>query len=136
GVPIIVAINKVDLPNANVNRTRQQLYGMNVLPDNMGGDVPFIETSAAKGIGLDLLLENISILAELKELKADPKKRAYGTCLEAMLSEGEGVLATLLVREGTLRRGDAILCGASYGRVRAMYDDLGQPIQEAGPSTP
>ncbi|HLJ92364.1 MAG TPA: translation initiation factor IF-2 [Gemmataceae bacterium] len=136
GVPIVVAINKVDVPNANVNRTRQQLYGLELLPDNMGGDIPFVETSATKGEGIDLLLENLSILAEIKELKANAKKPAVGTCLEAMLSEGEGVLATLLVREGTLHRGDVILCGASYGRVRAMYDDLGRPIDEAGPSVP
>jgi translation initiation factor IF-2 len=136
GVPIVVAINKVDVPNANLNRTRQQLYGLGLLPDNMGGDIPFVETSATKGQGIDLLLENLSILAEIKELKANPNKPAAGTCLEAMLSEGEGVLATLLVREGTLNRGDVILCGASYGRVRAMYDDLGRPITQAGPSVP
>jgi translation initiation factor IF-2 len=136
GVPIAVAINKVDLPNANVNRTRQQLYGQGLLPDNMGGDIPFVETSATTGKGIDLLLENLSLLAEFKELKANPKKPAQGTCLEAMLSEGEGVLATLLVQNGTLHRGDVILCGASYGRVRALYDDMGRPIQEAGPSVP
>jgi translation initiation factor IF-2 len=136
GVALVVAINKVDLPNANVNRTRQQLYGLNVIPDNMGGDVPFVETSAATGKGIDELLDQISIVAELKELKANPDKPAQGTCLEAMLSEGEGVRATLLVREGTLHRGDIVLCGAAYGRVRQMYDDLGRPIQEAGPSVP
>jgi translation initiation factor IF-2 len=136
GVPIVVAINKIDVPNANVNRTRQQLYGLSLLPDNMGGDIPFVETSAAKGDGIDLLLENLSILAEIKELKANPNKPASGTCLEAMLSEGEGVLATLLVRDGTLHRGDVILCGAAYGRVRALYDDLGRPIDKAGPSVP
>jgi translation initiation factor IF-2 len=135
-VPIVVAINKVDMPSANVNRTRQQLYGLNLLPDNMGGDIPFVETSAVKGQGIDLLLENLSILAEIKELRANPNKPAQGTCLEAMLTEGEGVRATLLVREGTLHRGDVILCGATYGRVRAMYDDTGRPIDEAGPSVP
>jgi translation initiation factor IF-2 len=136
GVWIVVAINKVDLPSANVNKTRQQLYGLGVLPDNMGGDVPFVETSAATGKGIDELLETLSVVAELKELKANPNKPARGTCLEAMLSEGEGVRATLLVQNGTLRRGDVILCGAAYGRVRQMYDDLGQPIEEAGPSVP
>jgi len=136
GVALVVAINKVDLPSANVNRTRQQLYGLGIIPDNMGGEVPFVETSAATGKGIDELLDQISIVAELKELKANPAKPAQGTCLEAMLSEGEGVRATLLVREGTLRRGDVLLCGAAYGRVRQMYDDLGQPIQEAGPSMP
>jgi translation initiation factor IF-2 len=136
GVSIVVAINKVDLPNANVRKTEQQLYGLDVLPDNMGGDAPFVQTSAATGKGIDDLLEAITIVAELKELKANPNKPATGTCLEAYLNEEEGVFATLLVREGTLHRGDVVLCGASYGRVRAMYDDLGRPIQEAGPTVP
>ena len=137
GVPIVISINKVDLPNANINKTRQQLYALQVLPDNMGGDTPFVETSAATGKGIDELLDNLSVVAEtLLELKANPDKPANGTCLEAMLSEGEGVRATLLVRDGTLTRGDVILCGATYGRVRAMYDDLGRPIEKAGPSVP
>jgi translation initiation factor IF-2 len=136
GVPIVVAINKVDLPNANLNKTRQQLYSMGLIPDTMGGDTPFVETSAATGKGIDELLDMLSLVAELKELKADPTKLGSGTCLEAMLSEGEGVRATLLVRTGTLHRGDIILCGATYGRVRALYDDQGRPIQEAGPSVP
>ncbi len=135
-VSLVVAINKVDLPNANLDKTRQKLYGMSVLPDDMGGDTPFVETSAATGMGIDELLEQISVVAELKELKANPNKPANGTCLEAMLSEGEGVRATLLVKDGTLRKGDVILCGASFGRVRQMYDDLGRPIEEAGPSVP
>jgi translation initiation factor IF-2 len=135
-VAIVVAINKVDLPNANLRKTEQQLYGLGLIPDNMGGDVPFVQTSAATGKGIDDLLENISLVAEVMELKANPNKPAQGTCLEATLSEGEGVLATLLVRDGTLRRHDVIICGASYGRVRAMYDDLGRPIQEAGPTVP
>jgi translation initiation factor IF-2 len=136
GVSLVIAINKVDLPNANVNRTRQQLYGLGVIPDNMGGEVPFVETSAATGKGVDELLDQISIVAELKELKSNPDKPASGTCLEAMLSEGEGVRATLLVNEGTLHRGDIVLCGATFGRVRQMYDDLGRSIHEAGPSVP
>src|SRR6516165_9017161 len=102
----------------------------------MGGDTPFVETSAATGKGIDELLEAISLVAELKELKANPHKPGRGTCLEAMLSEGEGVRATLLVRDGSLHKGDVILCGATYGRVRQMYDDLGRPLQEAGPSVP
>jgi translation initiation factor IF-2 len=136
GVSIIVAINKIDLPNANLNKTRQTLYGMGVLPDNMGGDVPFIETSAAKGTGIDALLEAIQLVAELKELKANPDKHARGTCLEAHLSGDEGVNATLLVQDGTLKKGDIVLCGAAHGRVRAMYNDLGHPIETAGPSSP
>ena len=98
--------------------------------------MPFVETSAATGKGIDELLDMLSVVAELQELKANPNKPAAGTCLEAKLSEGEGVHATLLVRDGTLHRGDVILCGAAYGRVRAMYDDLGRPIEEAGPSVP
>src|SRR5207253_3651033 len=136
GVSLVVAINKIDMPQANIDRTRRQLYNLNVLPDNMGGDTPFVETSAHTGKGIDDLLEAISVVAELKELTANPNKPGQGTCLEAMLSEGEGVRATLLVRDGTLRRGDAILCGAAYGRVRQMYDDHGRAINEAGPSVP
>src|SRR5438445_1201408 len=136
GVSIVIAINKVDVPNANVEKTRRELYNLGLYPDNMGGDIPFVETSATKGKGIDLLLDNLAILAELKELKANPSKPGQGVCLEAMLSEGEGVRATLLVRDGTLHKGDIILCGASYGRVRAMYDDMGRSIQEAGPSVP
>jgi translation initiation factor IF-2 len=103
----------------------------------MGGDVPFVYTSAATGKGIDDLLETLTLVAEYtKELKANPDKPARGTVLEAMLSEGEGVLATLLVQDGTLHRGDVVLCGASHGRVRAMYNDLGKPIAEAGPSVP
>ncbi len=136
GVSIVVAINKVDLPNANVKKTEQQLYGLGLIPDTMGGDVPFIYTSAATGKGVEELLDMLSVVAELRELKANPNKPASGTCLEAKLSEEEGVYATLLVREGTLRRGDIILVGAAYGRVRALYNDLGQPIEEAGPSVP
>jgi translation initiation factor IF-2 len=136
GVSIVVAINKVDLPNANLRKTEQQLYSMGLIPDNMGGEVPFVQTSAATGKGIDELLETLSVVAELKELKANPKKPASGTCLEAFVSEEEGVLATLLVRDGTLRKGDVIVCGPSCGRVRAMYDDLGRLIDEAGPTVP
>jgi translation initiation factor IF-2 len=136
GVSIVVAINKVDLPNANLRKTEQQLYGLGLIPDNMGGEVPFVQTSAATGKGIDELLETLSVVAELKELKANPNKPASGTCLEVFVSEEEGVFATLLVRDGTLRRGDVIVCGPSFGRVRAMYNDLGRNIDEAGPSVP
>ncbi|MGH7222534.1 MAG: translation initiation factor IF-2 [Gemmataceae bacterium] len=136
GVSIVVAINKIDLPNANLRKTEQQLYGLGLIPDNMGGEVPFVQTSAATGRGIDELLETLSVVAELKELKANPNKPASGTCLEVNVSEEEGVLATLLVRDGTLRKGDVIVCGPSFGRVRAMYDDLGRHIDAAGPSVP
>jgi translation initiation factor IF-2 len=136
-VAIVVAINKLDLPNANVKKAEQQLYGLGLLPDNMGGDVPFVYTSAATGKGIDDLLEAILLVADLTvEPKANPNKPGHGTCLEASISEGEGVLATLLVQDGTLRRGDVVLCGAGYGRVRAMYDDFGRHLEEAGPSVP
>src|SRR5439155_9620578 len=106
GVPIVVAINKVDLPNANINKTRQQLYSLELIPDNMGGDIPFVETSAATGKGIDDLLEQILVVGEtLLQLKANPNRPGQGTCLEAMLTEGEGVRATLLVQNGTLRQG-------------------------------
>jgi translation initiation factor IF-2 len=136
GVSIVVAINKVDLPNANIRKTEQQLYGLGLIPDNMGGEVPFVQTSASTGKGIDELLETLSVVAELKELKANPNKPASGTCLEAFVSEEEGVFATLLVRDGTLRRGDVIVCGPAFGRVRAMYDDLGRHIEAAGPTVP
>ncbi|HTU22295.1 MAG TPA: translation initiation factor IF-2 [Gemmataceae bacterium] len=136
GVSIVVAVNKIDLPNANLRKTEQQLYGLGLIPDNMGGEVPFVQTSAATGKGIDDLLETLSVVAELKELKANPKKPASGTCLEVNVSEEEGVLATLLVRDGTLHKGDVIVCGPSFGRVRAMYDDLGRHIEAAGPSVP
>jgi translation initiation factor IF-2 len=137
-VDIIVAINKIDMPNANIEKTRRELYQLNLLPDNMGGDIQFVETSAVTGQGIGDLLDAIGIQAELADppLTADPEHKPSGTCLEAYLDGDRGVMATLLVRQGTLRKGDVILCGASHGRVRAMYDDLGQPITEAGPSTP
>src|SRR5205814_8600951 len=100
------------------------------------GDTPFVETRAATGKGVNELLDMLSLVAELKELKANAIKPARGVCLEAMLSEGEGVQGTLLVREGTLRKGDVVICGASFGRVRTLYNDLGQQIDEAGPSVP
>ena len=136
GVATVVAINKIDMPAANIPKTRQQLYSLNLLPDDMGGDTPFVETSAVANRGIDTLLDQLSVVAELKELKANPNKPGRGTCIEANLTEGEGVQATLLVRDGTLRRGDVILCGHAYGRVRQMYDDLGRLIDEAGPSLP
>ncbi len=138
GVDIIVAINKVDMPNANLDKTRRQLYQLELLPDNMGGEIQFIETSAVTGQGVGDLLDAIGLQAELSDppLVADPGHKPSGTCLEAYLDGDKGVMATLLVQQGTLRKGDVILCGASHGRVRSMYDDLGRSIDEAGPSTP
>jgi translation initiation factor IF-2 len=138
-VRIIVAINKIDMPNANLDRTRRQLYSLNLLPDDMGGDTQFVETSAATGQGIDDLLTAILLEAELNladKLQADPDRPATGTCLEAYMSADEGVMATVLVQQGTLKRGDILLCGSTFGRVRAMYDDMGIGVKEAGPSTP
>src|SRR5204863_1727416 len=126
-------------PNANIDRTRRQLYSLNLLPDDMGGDTQFIETSAATGQGIDDLLTAILLESELNladELQADPDRPATGSCLEAYMTADEGVMATVLIQQGTLRRGDIVLCGSSYGRVRAMYSDVGKPITQAGPSTP
>jgi translation initiation factor IF-2 len=137
-VEIIVAINKIDMPNANIDKTRRQLYQLNLLPDDMGGDIQFVETSAVTGQGVGDLLDAIGIVAELADppYRADPSHPASGTCLEAYLDADHGVMATLLVQQGTLHKGDVILCGSSHGRVRAMFDDLGQAIEEAGPSMP
>lgn len=135
-VHIVVAINKVDLPDANLRKTEQMLMSLGLIPDTMGGDVPFVHTSAKTGKGIDELLDQLSVVAELADLKANPNKHASGTCLEAHLSEKEGVQATLLVQNGTLKPGDIVLCGATYGSVRKMYDDLGRVIDSAGPSVP
>jgi translation initiation factor IF-2 len=136
GVSIIVAINKMDMPGADPAKVERQLYNLELLPDTMGGDVQFVRTSAVKGTGIGELLDTIGLVSELKELKANPHKPAQGTCLEAYMTGDEGVMATLLVQQGTLNRGDVMVCGAAFGRVRAMYDDLGRPIQSAGPSVP
>jgi translation initiation factor IF-2 len=135
-VALIVAINKVDLPDANLRKTEQQLYSLGLVPDNMGGEVPFVKCSAKTGVGIDDLLEQITLVAELLELKANPNKPASGTVLEAYLSEKEGVQATLLVQGGTLHVGDVVLCGHAFGTVRRMFNDRGQSIDEAGPSVP
>ncbi len=137
-VEIIVAINKVDLPGANPDKIKNQLYSLELVPEDMGGDVPVVLTSAVTGQGIGELLDKIALLAELSDppLRADPDHAATGTCLEAYLSGDEGVMATLLVQNGTLHKGDVILCGSTFGRVRAMYDDVGKLIEEAGPSAP
>jgi len=115
------------------------LYSLNLLPDDMGGDTQFVETSAHTGQGIDDLLSAILIEAEINladDLQADPDRPATGTCLEAYMSADEGVMATVLVQQGTLKRGDIVLCGSTFGRIRAMYSDTGRAVKEAGPSTP
>ena len=135
-VPIVVAINKVDKAEANVQKVKQQLASLELNPEEWGGKVQMIETSVVTKMGLDTLLDGLLLEAEILELKAAPKKPARGIVLEAHVHEGRGVIANLLVREGTLKHGDIVLCGQTYGRVRAIYNDHGKEIKEAGPSTP
>jgi translation initiation factor IF-2 len=139
-VPIVVALNKIDLPNvdspANVNKIYGELSQQGLHPAEWGGEIEVVKTSATTGAGIPELLTTLETIAELHELKADPTRPAKGTCLEASLSEGRGVLASILVREGTLRVGDIIVCGDGFGRVRAIFNDTGGSIEEAGPSTP
>ena len=136
GVPIVVAVNKVDKPGINVLRVKQQLVNVGLQSEEWGGKTLVVETSAVTKKGLDELVEMLWLEAEMLELKANPNRPAVGTVLEARLTEGRGSTATVLIRNGTLHVGDAVLCGVAYGRVRAMYDDRGQVLQEAGPATP
>jgi translation initiation factor IF-2 len=135
-VPIIVAMNKIDLPNANPDRLMQQLSTLGLIPEKWGGDTFMVETSALTGKGITELLQAIGVVAELRDIQANPNRTAIGTCLEASLSEGRGAQPTMLVQHGTLRRGDLVVCGTAIGRVRAMFDDTNRTIDEAGPSTP
>ena len=136
GVPIIVAINKIDKPDANPDRVKQELVAEQVIPEEYGGDSPFIEVSAKKGTGIDELLENVLLQAEVLELKAPKEAPAQGLIIEARLDKGRGPVATMLVLAGTLRQGDVLLAGQVFGRVRAMLDENGKSIKEAGPSIP
>jgi translation initiation factor IF-2 len=136
GVPLVVAINKIDKPDANPDRVKQELVAEGVVPEEYGGDSPFIHVSAKAGTGIDELLENVLLQAEVLELKAPKEAAAKGLVIEARLDKGKGPVATILVQSGTLRRGDMILAGSSFGRVRAMLDENGKPCNEAGPSIP
>ncbi len=136
GVPIVVAVNKIDKPEANSERVKQELVAEQVVPEEYGGDSPFIEVSAKTGIGIDDLLENVLLQAEVLELKAPIQAPAKGLVIEARLDKGKGPVATILVQSGTLKRGDMLLVGQSFGRVRAMLDENGKPCNEAGPSIP
>jgi len=135
-VPIVVAITKIDKPDANSERVRQELVAEGVVPEDWGGDAMFVEVSAKTGQGIDTLLEGILLQAEVLELKAPKNTSAKGVVVEARLDKGKGAVATLLVQSGTLKRGDAILVGSVSGRVRAMLDENGKVINEAGPSIP
>ncbi|RKY00486.1 translation initiation factor IF-2, partial [Candidatus Poribacteria bacterium] len=136
GVPIIVAVNKIDKPEAKPDMVRQQLSEYGLVPEEWGGDTIFVDVSAKTGEGVDTLLEMILLLAEVMELKANPDKPARGTVIEARLDRGKGPVATVLVQEGTLRVGDAFIAGLYAGKVRAMTDDKGRRVKEAGPSMP
>ncbi|WP_257547836.1 translation initiation factor IF-2 [Sphingopyxis sp. DBS4] len=136
GVPIIVAINKVDKEGANPQRVRERLLEHELVVEEMGGDVQNVEVSALKKTGLDKLLGAIALQAEIMELKANPDRAAEGTVVEAKLDKGRGPVATILVRRGTLKVGDIFVCGAESGRVRALVDDQGKQVKEAGPSMP
>jgi translation initiation factor IF-2 len=135
-VPLVVAINKIDKHEANPEKVRQELLGHGVVPEDLGGDSPIVPVSAKTGEGIDMLLEQVLLQAEVKELKAPVAAPAKGVVIEARLDKGRGPVATLLVQSGTLNRGDVVLTGAVYGRVRAMLDENGKPVQSAGPSIP
>ena len=135
-VPIIIAVNKMDKEAANPDRVMQELTEYQLVPEAWGGDTIFVPLSALKGEGIDDLLEMILLVSEVEELKADPKRLALGTVIEAELDKGRGSVATLLVQNGTLRVGDPIVVGTTFGRVRAMVNDVGRRVKEAGPSTP
>ena len=136
GVPMIIAINKVDKPNANPDNIRQQLSGMNILVEEWGGSVQSQEISAKFGNNVDLLLEKVLLQAEMLDLKANPDRVASGAVIEASLDKGRGYVSTLLVQTGTLRIGDYVLAGKNHGKVKAMLDERGRPMTEAGPSMP
>jgi len=135
-VPMIVAINKIDRPNANIEKVKQELTEHGLVSEDWGGDTVCVPVSAKQGLNIDQLLEMVLLTAEMLELRANPKSKAQGTVIEAKLDKGRGAVASLLVQSGTLHVGDSILVGATYGRVRAMFDDEGNAIKAAGPSIP
>lgn len=136
GVPIIFAINKIDKPNANPDKIKERLAGMNLLVEEWGGKIQSQDISAKQGIGVPELLEKVLLEAEILELKANPNKPAVGTVVEAALDKGRGYVSTILVESGTLRVGDYVLAGTNSGKIRAMHDERGRKVKEAGPSTP
>ncbi len=135
-VPLVVAVNKIDLPAANPDRIKQQLAELQVMPEEWGGDVPFVEVSAKEKIGLDDLTEVLSLVADVNELRANPMAAAEGAVIEARVDGSRGPVATLLVQNGTLNMRDVVVAGTTWGRVKAMFDDRGKRIRKAGPSTP
>ena len=135
-IPIIVAVNKIDLPGANVEKIKQELMEYELVPEEWGGDTIFVPISAKQKINIENLLEMVLLVADMKELKANPRKQAKGTVIEARLDKAKGPIASMLVQRGTLDEGDTIVVGTSIGRIRAMKNDKGQKIKKAGPSTP
>ncbi|KAK2638575.1 hypothetical protein Ddye_026370 [Dipteronia dyeriana] len=136
GVPIVIAINKIDKDGANPDRVMQELSSIGLMPEDWGGDIPMVKISALKGENVDDLLETIMLVAELQELKANPHRNAKGTVIEAGLDKSKGPIATFIVQKGTLKRGDVVVCGEAFGKVRALFDDGGKRVDEAGPSIP
>ncbi|MEG0968981.1 MAG: translation initiation factor IF-2, partial [Pseudomonas sp.] len=136
GVPLVVAVNKIDKPGADLDRIRNELSVEGVTSEEWGGDTPFVKVSAKMGTGVDELLEAVLLQAEILELKATPSAPGRGVVVESRLDKGRGPVATVLVQDGTLRQGDMVLCGSNYGRVRAMLDENGKPVKEAGPAIP
>jgi len=135
-VPIVVAINKIDKPGSDIERIKSEMTDLGLIPEEWGGETVYCETSAKQNIGIDELLETLTVVAEIADLKANPNRYAYGTVVEGKLDKGKGTVATLLVENGTLRLGDPIVVGTSFGRVRQMLNDQGKEITSAGPSTP
>ena len=136
GVPLIIAVNKIDKPDADIDRIKNDLAAYDVIPEEWGGDTQFVHVSAKVGTGIDTLLESVLLQAEVLELKATPSASGRGVVIESRLDKGRGPVASVLVQNGTLRQGDMVLVGVNFGRVRAMMDENGQPIKEAGPSIP
>ena len=136
GIEIIVAINKIDKESANIERVKQELIEYELVPEDWGGSTIFCPVSAHTGEGIDELLDMVSLTAEVLELKANPNRAARGLVIEAQLDKGKGSVATVLVQKGTLHVGDAIAAGSAHGKVRAMMDDKGRRVKEAGPSQP
>ena len=136
GVTIVVAINKIDKENANVERVKQMLVEHELVPEEWGGDTVCVEISAKQRINIDSLLEMVLLIADMKELKANPNKPARGTVIEAQIDKGRGPIATVLVQDGTLNVGDIVIAGTAVGHVRAMVNDKGRRVKTAGPSTP
>jgi len=135
-VKIMVAVNKMDLPGANLDRVKKQLQEQGLTPEDWGGEMIICPVSATKGTGIDHLLEMMTLQAEVMELKASPSARARGTVIEAQVEAGRGPTATVIVQMGTLKIGDPFICGDYNGKVKSLLDDRGQPVKQAGPSTP